>query len=94
MKKVVWSRLRLAGHIKRMSEERLTKRAGKTEVGGRRRRGRPKLRWMDSVKRDIEMAEMNSRERESKWCGSPTPLRGEMGRRRCGVRALTYTEIK
>ena len=35
-------RLGCAGHIERMSEERLTKRAGKTEEAGRRR---PILRW-------------------------------------------------
>ena len=59
MKKVVGSRLRWAGHIQRMSEERLTKRERKTEEDDRRRRGRPKLRWMDCVKRDIEMAKVN-----------------------------------
>ena len=37
----------------RMSEERLTKRARKTEEAGRRR-GRPKLRWRDSVYTDLE----------------------------------------
>ena len=36
----------------------------KTEEGGRRRSGRPKLKWMNSIKRDIEKAGMNSREWE------------------------------
>ena len=47
-----------------MSEKRLTKRAGKAEEGGRRRRGRLRLRWRDSVKRDLERSEVNSREWE------------------------------
>ena len=41
--KLVGSRMRRAGQ--RMGEDRLSKRAWKTEEGGRRRRGRPKLRW-------------------------------------------------
>ena len=39
------------------------KRAGKTEEGGRRRR-RPKLRWRDNVKRNLDRAEVNIREWE------------------------------
>ena len=41
-----------------MSEERMTKRAGKIEEGGRRRSGRPKLRWW--TERDLKRAEVNS----------------------------------
>ena len=58
------SRLRWARHIQRMSEESVTKRAGKTEEGDRRRRGRLTFRWRDRVKRDIERAEVNSQEWE------------------------------
>ena len=32
---------------------RLTKRVGALEVEGRRRRGRPRLRWEDCMKRDL-----------------------------------------
>ena len=35
-----------------------------TEEGVRKRRGRPKLMWKDSVKRDLEKAGVNSREWE------------------------------
>ena len=49
-KSVVGSRLRQAGHIQRLSEERLTKIACKPEEGGRTKRGRPTLR-MDNVTR-------------------------------------------
>ena len=61
--KVVGSRLGWTGHIQRMNEGRLTKRAWKTEESGRRRE-RPKLRWRDIVKRHSERAEVNSREWE------------------------------
>ena len=43
---------------------RLTKRAWKTEVDGRRRRGRQTLRRRDSVMRDVERVEVSSREWE------------------------------
>ena len=42
--------LKWAGHVVRMEGKRLTKRA---DAHSRRRRGRPRLRWEDSVKRDL-----------------------------------------
>ena len=41
--KVAGSRMRWAGHVQRMGEDRLSKTAWKAEEGGRRRKGRPKL---------------------------------------------------
>ena len=52
-KKLVTSRLKWSGHVERMEGERLTKRADALGVDGRRRRERPRLRWEDSVKRDL-----------------------------------------
>ena len=37
---------------RRMADDRLSKRAAELREQGRRRRGRPKLRWEDCVKRD------------------------------------------
>ena len=54
--------MRWAGHVQRMGEDRLSKRAGKAEEGGRRRKGRPKLRWKDCVKRNLERAGTNDLE--------------------------------
>ena len=45
--KVPGSRMRWAGHVQIMGEDRLSKRAWKAEEGGRRRRGKTKLRWKD-----------------------------------------------
>ena len=48
--KVVGSRMRWAGHVQRMGEDRLSKRAWKAEEGDRRRSGRPKQLWKNCVK--------------------------------------------
>ena len=47
------SRLKWAGHVERMEGVRLTTRTDALRVEGRRRRGRPRLRWEDCVKRDL-----------------------------------------
>ena len=52
-RKLMRSRLKGAGHVEIMEGERLTKRADALRVEGRIRRGRPRLRWEDCVKRDI-----------------------------------------
>ena len=50
------SRLQWAGHVERMADDRLPKRAVELREQGRRRRGRPSLRWEDCVKRDVRKA--------------------------------------
>ena len=51
--------LRWYGHMERMNEERLTKRVWRAEVDGVRPRGRPKMRWMDGVKRALDARGMS-----------------------------------
>ena len=60
------SRLKWAGHVERMEGERLTMRADALRVEGRRR-GRPRLRWEDCVKRDLAGVENESEGVE--WSG-------------------------
>ena len=55
--RLVRSRLQWAGRVERMADERLPKRAAELREGGRRRRGRPRLRWEDCVKRDVKKTE-------------------------------------
>ena len=50
------SRLQLAGHVERMADDRLPKRATELREQGRRRRGRPRLRLEDCVERDVRKA--------------------------------------
>ena len=54
--RLVRRRLQWAGHVERMADDRLPKRAAELREQGRRRRGRPRLRWEDCVKRDARKA--------------------------------------
>ena len=54
--RLVRSRLQWAGHVERMADDRLPKRAAELRDPGRRRRGRPRLRWEDCAKRDVKKA--------------------------------------
>ena len=47
------SRLQWAGHVERMADDRLPKRAAELREQGNMRRGRSRLRWEDCVKRDV-----------------------------------------
>jgi len=45
--------LRWLGHVERMSEERVVKKLYQTTAEGSRSVGRPRLRWMDDVRKDL-----------------------------------------
>ena len=47
-------RLRWLGHLARMNDYNVAKRVFKRNPESRRRRGRPKLRWKDSVLEDYK----------------------------------------
>ena len=51
--RLVRSRLQWAGHVDWIADDRLPKRAAELREQGRRRRGKPMLRWEDCVKRDV-----------------------------------------
>ena len=54
--RLVRSRLQWAGHVGRMADDRLPKRAAELREQDRCRRGMPMLRWEDCVKRDVRKA--------------------------------------
>ena len=54
--RLVWRRLQWAGHVERMADDRLPKRAAELREQSRRRRGRSRLRWEDCVKSDVKKA--------------------------------------
>ena len=55
--KIVKSRFKWDGHMVRMKDDRLPKRAETKKQKGSRKRGRPQLTWEDCVKRDLRKAE-------------------------------------
>ena len=60
--KIVKSRMKWAGHMVRMNDDKLPKRAETKRQEGSRKQGRPQLRWEDCVKRDLRKAK-----EEEKW---------------------------
>ena len=70
--RLVRSRLQWAGHVERMADDILPKRAAELREQGRRRRGRTRLIWEDCVKRDArnltpDKGEKRKREREKSF---------------------------
>ena len=61
---IVKSRIKWAGHMVRMKDERLPKRSETKKQEGCRKRGRPQLRWEDCVTRDMRKAEEDQKLRE------------------------------
>ena len=50
------------GHVLRREEEYIGKRVMAMEVPGKRRRGRPKLRWLDSIGNDLRERDFSGEE--------------------------------
>ena len=53
------ARLRWYGHVKRREEDYVGKRMMEMAVPGRGKRGRPRRRWMDLVREDMERVGAN-----------------------------------
>ena len=49
-------RMKWYGHVRRMKEEHIVRIMPDVAIPGKRRRGRPHLRWKDACKRDIAQA--------------------------------------
>ena len=66
--KIAEIRLKLYGHVRRMKEEHIVRRMLDVDIPGKRRRGRPKLRWKDACKRDMTqgMVERGQRNKQVK----------------------------
>jgi hypothetical protein len=58
--------LRWLGHVARMGEDRLPKRILQEKIFSSRRRGRPKLRWLDDVKKDLHIMKVTKWEEKAR----------------------------
>ena len=63
-KNITGKRLKWYGHVRRMKEEHIVRRMLDVDIPGKRRRGRPNLRWQDACKRD--MTEVGLKEDKTK----------------------------
>ena len=61
MGRLVKSRLKWAGHVERMKEDRLPMMAYVHQERGKRKRGRPHMRWRDCIERDMRKADVDWR---------------------------------
>ena len=68
-KKVQESRLKWYGHVLRREEEYVGKRVMVMEAPGKRRRGRPKRRWLDNIKKDLSERELSGEEAQDRVLG-------------------------
>ena len=71
-------RLSWLGHVKRREPGYVGRRLLEMEIPGKRRRGRPKRRWIDTVKEDLRELELDEEEWKNReeWrrkirCGDP-----------------------
>ncbi|MCJ8733973.1 hypothetical protein PDJAM_G00230070 [Pangasius djambal] len=76
--KVRGARLRWFGHVQRREGEYIGRRMLDMELPGRRRRGRPKRRYMDVINKDMKLvgASVEDGEDRDRWrvmirCGDP-----------------------
>ena len=50
---IKWRRMRWAGHVARMGEERVVYRVLVGKPEGKRTLGRPRCRWLDNIRVDL-----------------------------------------
>ena len=55
-KKITEKRLKWYGHVRRMKEEHIVRRMLDVDIPGKKRRGRPNIRWENACKRDMTQA--------------------------------------
>ena len=82
---MIWRRLEWCGHVKRRDETKNIRAVVEMKMEGKCPRGRPKLRWKDTVRRDLKPGTSGRNEpltgRDGKVSARPaTPHRETMGK--------------
>ena len=65
-KKITERRLEWYSHVLRMEEEHVVRRVMTKEIPGKRKRGRPKTRWKDVCRRDMQTVGLRAAEEEDR----------------------------
>ena len=65
-KKVQEGRLRWYGHLMRRENDHVGRNTMEMEVQGRRRRGRPRKRWRDCVRDDMQLKGINEEDTQDR----------------------------
>lgn len=62
-------RRKLYGHVTKSAENSMGKNDLQHDAGGNRSRGRPRKRWLDAIKKDMETKRVNSEDsiNRKKW---------------------------
>ena len=81
-----WRRLEWSGHVKRRDETENIRAVVEMKMEGKRSRGRPKLRWKDTVRRDMKEWSIREewatdRERWKSLCKTRYPAQVDGGER-------------
>jgi transcription termination factor 2 len=58
-------RISWIGHVERMEDSRMPKRVTREKMYTRRKRGRPKVRWLDDVQEDLREMEIEGWRRKA-----------------------------
>ena len=65
--KITEKRLKWYGHVRRMKEEHIVRRMLDVNIPGKRRRGRPNLRWKNACKRDMTEVGLKNMTNRPAW---------------------------
>ena len=77
---VAQKRLSWYGHVMRRDEMNVAKHVTTMKVGGKRPRGRPRLRWMDRVRSDLKQHKPRTEKDGERQSWRSTPDRDKIGK--------------
>ena len=80
-RKITERRLKWYGHVMRMEEDHVVRRVMTKAIPGKRKRGRPKTRWKDVCKRDMQTG-LTGKRRSTTRAATPDDGNSQRKRRR------------